>query len=72
MVPKGDDVGFERQVARALPESAPEVEIQKEILALEPFAVTEPLSVAPEEVTEDAALVVTDGVLAGIKLRTVP
>ena len=72
MVPNGEEVGLEIHEAKALPESVAEDETQKEILALEPFAVTDPFKVAPEEVTEDAALVVTEGTLAGIKFNTVP
>ncbi|NDI17918.1 MAG: 4-amino-4-deoxychorismate lyase [Verrucomicrobia bacterium] len=44
----------------------------KEIAALDPLAVTEPFRVAPDELMELAALVVTDGALAGMKFFTVP
>ena len=71
-VADGLEVGLEVQVVKALPVRALEVARQKEIAALDPLAVTEPFRVAPDELMELAALVVTDGALAGIKFFTVP
>jgi hypothetical protein len=59
-------------VLNALPVTALLEETQKYIEADDPLAVTVPLSVAPEELTLVAADVVTDGALAGIKLKTFP
>jgi len=66
------EAGLEVQVVKALPVRALEVARQKEIAALDPLAVTEPFRVAPDELMELAALVVTDGALAGMKFFTVP
>lgn len=71
-VADGLEVGLEVQVVKALPVRALEVARQKEIAALDPLAVTEPFRVAPDELMELAALVVTDGALAGMKFFTVP
>ena len=71
-VADGLEVGLEVQVVKALPVRALEVARQKEIAELDPLAVTEPFRVAPDELMELAALVVTDGALAGIKFFTVP
>jgi len=71
-VADGLEAGLEVQVVKALPVRALEVARQKEIAALDPLAVTEPLRVAPDELMELAALVVTDGALAGMKFFTVP
>ena len=71
-VADGLEAGLEVQVVKALPVRALEVARQKEIAALDPLAVTEPFRVAPDELMELAALVVTDGALAGIKFFTVP
>jgi len=59
-------------VVKALPVCALDVAKQKEIAALDPLAVTEPFRVALEELIELAALVVTEGALAGIKFFTAP
>lgn len=67
-----EEVGFEIHVVRAPPEVALLVAKQKKMEADDPFAVTDPFNVAPEEDTLVAAEVVTDGELAGIKLRTFP
>jgi len=71
-VADGLEVGLAVQVVKALPVRALEVARQKEIAALDPLAVTEPFRVAPDELMELAALVVTDGALAGMKFFTVP
>jgi hypothetical protein len=71
-VADGLEAGLEVQVVKALPVRALEVARQKEIAALDPLAVTEPFRVAPDELMELAALVVTDGALAGMKFFTVP
>jgi len=71
-VATGLEVGLEVQVVKALPVCALDVAKQKEIAALDPLAVTEPFRVALEELIELAALVVTEGALAGIKFFTAP
>ena len=71
-VADGLEVGLEVQVVKALPVCALDVAKQKEIAALDPLAVTEPFRVALEELIELAALVVTEGALAGIKFFTAP
>ena len=71
-VAAGLEVGLEIHVVKALPVWALDVARQKEIAALEPLAVTEPFRVAPDELIELAALVVTDGALAGMKFFGVP
>ena len=71
-VAAGEEVGLEVQVLKALPVTADPVDRQKEIAELDPLAVTEPFRVSPEELIELAALVVTDGALAGVKFFTAP
>ena len=71
-VAAGLEVGLEIHVVKALPVWALDVARQKEIAALEPLAVTEPLRVAPEELIELAEPVDTEGALAGMKLFTEP
>jgi hypothetical protein len=48
------------------------VEYVKDVVVLAPFAVTDPLSVALVEATEEAAEVVTDGAVDALKFKMEP